>query len=119
MPTFVRTPLLRSLFGLLLAWSPAAHVAAADVMNGTELLAFCKNIDGTSKAACYGYLLAVVDSRTLGAAGSERQCELPLSVEIETIREMIVNQLEAEPSRQSLAALVVILGGLNKAYPCR
>jgi len=86
MLTFVRTPLLRSLFGLLLAWSPAAHV---------------------------------VDSRTLGAAGSERQCELPLSVEIETIREMIVNQLEAEPSRQSLAALVVILGGLNKAYPCR
>ena len=119
MPTFVRTPLLRSLFGLLLAWLPAAHVAAADVMNGTELLAFCKNIDGTSKAACYGYLLAVVDSRTLGAAGSERQCELPLSVEIETIREMIVNQLEAEPSRQSLAALVVIFGGLNKAYPCR
>ncbi len=119
MSNFARTPLLLFLLGLLMAWSPAAPVAAADVMSGTELLAFCKNIDGTSKAACYGYLLAVVDSRTLGAAGSKRQCELPLSVEMETIRELIVNQLEAEPSRQSLSALGVILGGLNKAYPCR
>lgn len=119
MPTFARTPLFLSLFSLLLAWTPTAPVTAADVMNGTELLAFCKNIDSTSKAACYGYLLAVVDSRSLGAAGSQRQCELPLSVEMETVREMIVNQLEVEPSRQSLSALVVILGGLNKAYPCR
>jgi hypothetical protein len=88
-------------------------------MSGTELLAFCKNIDGTSKAACYGYLLAVVDSRTLGAASSERQCELPQRVEMEAVRETIVNQLETEPARQSLSALVAILSGLNQAYPCR
>jgi hypothetical protein len=119
MLTFARYPLFLTLFGLLLTWSPAAPVAAADVMSGTELLAFCKNIDGTSKAACYGYLLAVVDSRTLGAAGSERQCELPQRVEMEAVRETIVNQLETEPARQSLSALVAILSGLNQAYPCR
>lgn len=73
-------------------WLPASGATALDVMNGTELLSFCKTIDVTKKAACYGYLLAFVDFRTMAGDSNGRNCDLPAGHEIETLREQIVKK---------------------------
>jgi len=100
-------------------WLPASGAAALDVMNGTELLSFCKTIDVTKKAACYGYLLAFVDFRTMAGDSNGRNCDLPAGHEIETLREQIVKKMDETPERHLDTAGTLILDFLNQAYPCR
>ncbi len=97
----------------------AVPAQSADVMNGTELLSFCKTIDATSKAACYGYLLAFVDSRTLAGTRVGRDCELPSGQEIEMLREAIVKEIDDAPALMLEPAGNTILAYLNRQYPCR
>lgn len=100
-------------------WLPMHGAMAVDVMNGTELLSFCKTIDVTKKAACYGYLLAFVDFRTMAGNSSGRNCEMPAGHEIETLREQIVQKMDETPERQLDSAGTLILDFLNQKYPCR
>ena len=100
-------------------WLPMHGAMAVDVMNGTELLSFCKTIDVTKKAACYGYLLAFVDFRTMAGNSNGRNCEMPAGHEIETLREQIVKKMDETPERQLDSAGTLILDFLNQKYPCR
>jgi len=119
----MRHRLIRS--GLVLLTMASAFVGpmpaatAVDVMNGTELLSFCKTIDATRKSACYGYLLAFVDFRTMAGNSNGRNCELPAGQEIEMLREQVVKKIDNSPERQLDAAGTLILDFLNQAYPCR
>ncbi len=100
-------------------WVPMPSAMAFDVMSGTELLSFCKTIDPTKKAACYGYLLAFVDFRTLAGNSNGHDCELPAGQEIEMLREQVVKKMDDTPERQLDSAGTVILDFLNQTYPCR
>lgn len=100
-------------------WLPMPGAMAVDVMNGTELLSFCKTIDVTKKAACYGYLLAFVDFRTMAGNSNGRNCEMPAGHEIEMLREQIVKKMDETPERQLDSAGTLILDFLNQKYPCR
>lgn len=99
--------------------SPLPDARAVDVMNGTELLSFCQTIDTTQKAACYGYLLAFVDFRTMAGHSSARNCELPPGHEIEMLREEVVQKIAGMPDRQLGSAGTLIFEFLNQKYPCR
>ena len=100
-------------------WLPMSGATAVDVMKGTELLSFCKTIDATTKAACYGYLLAIVDVRTMAGHSNGRNCEMPAGHEIETLREQMVKSMDDTPERQLDSAGTLILDLLNQKYPCR
>lgn len=106
------------MMGLVLL-TPMHRAHAIDAMNGTELLSFCKTIDTTKKAACYGYLLALVDFRTIAGNGSGRHCEMPPGNEIEMLREEVVEHIESVPKQQLDAAGTLVLDFLNQKYPCR
>lgn len=99
--------------------SPLPDALAVDVMNGTELLSFCQTIDATNKAACYGYLLAFVDFRTIAGNSNGRNCELPPGHEIEMLREEVVQKIAGMPDKQLDSAGTLILEFLNQKYPCR
>ena len=100
-------------------WVPLPSALAADVMSGAELLSFCKTIDATKKAACYGYVLAFVDFRTLAGKSAGRDCELPAGQEIEMLREQLVQEMDDTPERLLDSAGTLILDFLNQTYPCQ
>lgn len=119
---FSQPALFRQLVAVLLLSLPFAlplPAKAVDVMNGSELLSFCKTIDATKKAACYGYLLAFVDFRTMAGNSNGRNCELPVGHEIEMLREEVVQKIAGIPEKQLDSAGTLILEFLNQNYPCR
>lgn len=118
---FLRPVLTRCLAAMMVVTlvSPLPEARAVDVMNGTELLSFCQTIDATKKAACYGYLLAFVDFRTMAGNNNGRNCEMPAEHEIEMLREEVVQKMTGMPERQLDPAGTLILEFLNQEYPCR
>lgn len=118
---FLQPALTRCLAGVMVVSlvSPTPQARALDVMNGIELLSFCQTIDVTKKAACYGYVLAFVDFRTIAGKSSGRNCEMPAVYDIELLREELVKKMTSIPERHLDPAGTLILEFLNQKYPCR
>lgn len=92
--------------------------AQAGYQSGNDLLTDCNGAG--SKIACYGYLMAAVDTYiTWNTWGDIRdQMCIPDGVTPEQLRLIVVKHMEGIPERLHNTASSFVLNALMQAFPC-